>query len=42
MQQAINSDPDLAPIARQLSIDLTPEGLRVQIKDAEGLPMFAT
>ena len=36
MQQAINSDPDLAPIARQLSIDLTPEGLRVQIKDAEG------
>ena len=42
MQQAINSDPDLAPIARQLSIDLTPEGLRVQIKDAEGMPMFAT
>ena len=42
MQQAINSDPDLAPIARQLSVDLTPEGLRVQIKDAEGAPMFAT
>ena len=42
MQKAIASDPELAPIARQLSIDLTPEGLRVQIRDAEGTPMFAT
>ena len=41
MQKAVANDPDLAPIARQLSIDLTPEGLRVQIRDAEGLPMFA-
>ena len=41
MQKAIAGDPDLAPIARQLSIDLTPEGLRVQIRDSEGLPMFA-
>jgi chemotaxis protein MotB len=42
MQEAIAADPDLAPIARQLSIDLTPEGLRVQIRDSDGLPMFAT
>ncbi len=42
MRKAIETDPDLAPIARQLSIDLTPEGLRVQIHDSEGLPMFAT
>ena len=42
MQKAIATDPDLAPIARQLSVDLTPEGLRVQIRDSEGLPMFAT
>ena len=42
MQKAIDTDPELAPIARQLSIDLTPEGLRVQIRDAEGLPMFAS
>ena len=42
MQKAIASDPDLAPIARQLSVDLTPEGLRVQIRDSEGTPMFAT
>ncbi len=41
MQKAIAADPDLAPIAHQLSIDLTPEGLRVQIRDSEGLPMFA-
>jgi chemotaxis protein MotB len=42
MQKAIETDKDLAPIARQLSIDLTPEGLRVQIRDSDGLPMFAT
>ncbi len=42
MQKVIATDPDLAPIARQLSVDLTPEGLRVQIRDSEGLPMFAT
>jgi chemotaxis protein MotB len=42
MQRAIESDPDLAPIARQLAIDLTPEGLRVQIKDSDGLPMFSS
>jgi len=42
MQKAIAADSDLAPIAKQLSIDLTPEGLRVQIRDSDGLPMFAT
>ena len=41
MRRAIAGDPDLAPIARQLAIDLTPDGLRVQIRDSEGLPMFA-
>ena len=41
MRRVVATDPDLAPIARQLSIDLTPEGLRVQIRDSEGLPMFA-
>jgi chemotaxis protein MotB len=40
IQKAIAGDPDLAPIARQLSADLTPEGLRVQIRDSDGLPMF--
>ena len=41
MRHAIAADPDLAPLARQLAVDLTPEGLRVQIRDSEGLPMFA-
>jgi chemotaxis protein MotB len=41
MQRAIEVDPALAPLARQLSIDLTPEGLRVQIHDEDGQPMFA-
>ena len=41
MQAAITTDPALAPIARQLSIDMTPDGLRVQIKDSENAPMFA-
>jgi chemotaxis protein MotB len=41
IQKAIQADPELAPLARQLTVDLTPEGLRVQIKDSEGLPMFA-
>jgi len=42
MQKAIATDPELAPIARQLSVDMTPEGLRVQIRDSDGLPMFAS
>ncbi len=41
MRRMIAADPDLAPLARQLAVDLTPEGLRVQLRDSEGLPMFA-
>jgi chemotaxis protein MotB len=42
MQQLVAADPNLAPLARQLSIDLTPQGLRVQIRDEDKQPMFAT
>ena len=42
MQAAIDTDPELAPLARQLTIDLTPEGLRIQIHDADNQEMFAT
>ena len=42
MQQVVAADPALAPLARQLSIDLTPQGLRVQIRDADKRPMFET
>ncbi len=42
IREAIRADPALADLARQLSIDLTPEGLRIQLLDEERQPMFAT
>jgi chemotaxis protein MotB len=42
LQQAVTADPALTPLAKQLSIDLTPQGLRVQIRDEASRPMFAT
>jgi len=41
LHEAIASDPGLEEIARQIAIDVTPEGLRVQLLDAERAPMFA-
>jgi len=38
----VRNDPHLADLAQQLAIDLTPEGLRIQILDEEHQPMFAT
>ena len=40
IRDAVGSDPALAALARQLMIDMTPEGLRIQILDAEQRPMF--
>ncbi|MCG8512070.1 MAG: OmpA family protein, partial [Rhodospirillales bacterium] len=40
LRQAINSIPSLQQMAESLMIDSTPEGLRVQIVDQEGLAMF--
>jgi chemotaxis protein MotB len=42
IRQAIRNDPELAQLSRQLAIDETPEGLRIQILDEENQPMFAT
>lgn len=42
MREAVASDPALADVARQLAIDITPEGLRIQLLDAERTPMFNT
>ena len=42
IRDAVDSDPALADLARQLSIDMTPEGLRIQLLDADKQPMFAT
>ena len=40
LRQLINDDPDLRGLAKSLIIEDTPEGLRIQIIDQEGLPMF--
>jgi chemotaxis protein MotB len=42
IRAAVNGDPQLAELAKQLSIDMTPEGLRIQIMDEVKSPMFAS
>ena len=42
IRDAVRADPALADLARQLQVDITPEGLRVQIVDEDKRPMFAT
>lgn len=42
IKEAVRGDPGLADLARQLAIDTTPEGLRIQIMDEDRRPMFAT
>ncbi|MBS0562334.1 MAG: OmpA family protein, partial [Proteobacteria bacterium] len=42
IRDAVRADPALADVARQLSIDMTPQGLRIQLMDEDRRPMFAT
>jgi chemotaxis protein MotB len=42
IRAAVGGDPALAQLAKQLAIDMTPEGLRIQIMDEVKSPMFAT
>lgn len=42
IKEAVRGDPALSDLARQLAIDMTPEGLRIQILDEDRQPMFAT
>jgi chemotaxis protein MotB len=42
LRQAVQADPALAELSHQLAIDITPEGLRIQLLDEERLAMFAT
>jgi len=42
IRKAVQADPELADIMKQPSIDMTPEGLRIQILDEDRSPMFAT
>ena len=40
LNQAIEENPELKAVAENLVVDRTPEGLRIQIVDQEGKPMF--
>jgi chemotaxis protein MotB len=40
LRAAVRDDPALADLARQLRIEQVPEGLRIQLLDAERQPMF--
>jgi chemotaxis protein MotB len=40
LRKAMAADADLRPLAGSLLVDNTPEGLRIQILDQQGLPMF--
>jgi len=40
IKQAIESQPELKEFADNLLVDMTPEGLRIQIVDQDGKPMF--
>ena len=40
LEQAIDASPTMKPFKDQLLLDITPEGLRIQIIDKEGRPMF--
>jgi chemotaxis protein MotB len=42
IRAAVAGDPALAELAKQLAIDMTPEGMRIQIMDEDKLPMFTS
>jgi chemotaxis protein MotB len=40
IRQAMQDSPDIAALSRQVMVDQTPEGLRIQLVDQDGKPMF--
>ncbi len=40
LRQALQDMPELAEMSRNIIVDQTPEGLRIQLVDQEGRPMF--
>jgi chemotaxis protein MotB len=40
IRQALNSRPDLAELSKQVLVDPTPEGLKIQLVDQDGRSMF--
>jgi len=42
IREVVQSDPALADLAQQLAIDITPDGLRIQLLDEDRSAMFAS
>jgi chemotaxis protein MotB len=42
IRQALQENPDLKPLAQNILVDRTPEGLRIQLVDQERYAMFAS
>jgi len=42
LRQAMQSNPDLRPLMQNVVFERTPQGLRIQVIDQEGKPMFAS
>ena len=42
IRDVVAADPGLAEMGKQLAIDITPEGLRIQLLDADRTPMFSS
>ena len=40
IQEAMKENPELQELEKNLKMDMTPEGLRIQIVDSDGKPMF--
>ncbi len=40
IHQAVQDNPDLAQLSKQVILEQTPEGLRIQLVDQDGRPMF--
>jgi chemotaxis protein MotB len=40
IRQAVADNPDVAALSKQVVVDQTPEGLRIQLVDQDGRPMF--
>ncbi|MFN9745432.1 MAG: flagellar motor protein MotB [Betaproteobacteria bacterium] len=42
IEEALASHPELKELASQIRLEMTPDGLRIQILDEDGRPMFAS
>ena len=40
IHQSLKDNPDIAALSRQVIVDQTPEGMRIQLVDQDGRPMF--